>query len=229
MAAGCEREHREVTKHLNWRGMARSPGPGAGGGFPSSSWSSSSRQQLNSREFADLKLPFAAVATDLMSGNPIALTEGSVARAVHASSAVPGVVVPVEVDGMMLSDGGVSDNLPVRTTRAMGADYVIAVQHPGPLLEQGAQPATRGALRPSRTRSAGRAAGLLLADCLIEPDISDVAYQSFSRRAVHDRPGTPGGRGEDPGDPEGAGTAAQVPTEVQEAVGEELEKAEEAA
>jgi NTE family protein len=74
-----------------------------------------------------LKLPFAAVATDLNWGKRVVLDKGSIARAVHASSAIPGVFEPVSHEGKLLVDGGVVDNLPVDVARAKGADVVIAV------------------------------------------------------------------------------------------------------
>lgn len=75
----------------------------------------------------ELKLPFAAVATDLNWGKRIVLERGSIARAVRASSAIPGIFEPVQHDGKLLVDGGVVDNLPVDVARAKGADLVVAV------------------------------------------------------------------------------------------------------
>ncbi len=77
--------------------------------------------------FADLKIPYAAVTTDLETGQPVILQEGRVAPAVRASCSVPGVVIPVELDGRLLADGGVVNNLPISVTRDLGADLVIAV------------------------------------------------------------------------------------------------------
>ena len=77
--------------------------------------------------FADLAVPCAAVATDLETGQPVILSEGRVAPAVRASCSVPGIVPPLELDGRMLTDGGVSNNLPISVVRDMGADIVIAV------------------------------------------------------------------------------------------------------
>lgn len=74
-----------------------------------------------------LKLPFAAVATDLNRGTQVVLDRGSVARAVRASSAIPGVFQPVNHQGRLLVDGGVVDNLPATVARKRGADIVIAV------------------------------------------------------------------------------------------------------
>jgi NTE family protein len=75
----------------------------------------------------NLKLPFAAVATDLNRGTRVVLDHGSVARAVRASSAIPGVFNPVEHQGRLLVDGGVVDNIPISVAREKGADIVIAV------------------------------------------------------------------------------------------------------
>jgi NTE family protein len=75
----------------------------------------------------NLKLPYAAVATDLNRGARVVLDRGSVARAVRASSAIPGVFSPVEYQGKLLVDGGVVDNIPISVARDKGADIVIAV------------------------------------------------------------------------------------------------------
>ena len=75
----------------------------------------------------NLKIPFAAVATDLNRGTRVVLDKGSVAKAVRASSAIPGVFPPVDHQGKMLVDGGVIDNIPVSVARGKGADFVIAV------------------------------------------------------------------------------------------------------
>lgn len=70
---------------------------------------------------------FAAVATDLQSGQAVLIAKGSAGRAIQASSAVPGVNVPVAYPAGHLVDGGITSLVPVRFARAMGADVVIAV------------------------------------------------------------------------------------------------------
>jgi len=75
----------------------------------------------------NLKLPFTAVATDLNRGTRVVLDRGSVAKAVHASSAIPGVFNPVDHQGRLLVDGGMMDNIPISVAREKGADIVIAV------------------------------------------------------------------------------------------------------
>ena len=77
--------------------------------------------------FDDLAIPFRAVATNIVDGGKVVLGEGDLAKAMRASMAVPGVFAPVEHRGMLLVDGGLSDNLPVKVARDMGADVVIVV------------------------------------------------------------------------------------------------------
>lgn len=78
-------------------------------------------------EFAKLDMPFACVATDLATGREVWLRDGSVASAVRASIAIPGVFKPILRDGRLLVDGGLVNPVPVSLCRAMGADIVIAV------------------------------------------------------------------------------------------------------
>ncbi|MEA2102380.1 MAG: patatin-like phospholipase family protein [Thermodesulfobacteriota bacterium] len=89
------------------------------------------------RDFDNLPIPFRAVATDILSSQPVVLSHGDLARAMRASMAVPGVFTPVEFDGKLLVDGGVSMNLPVEVMRNMGADIIIAVNIGSPLLKKG--------------------------------------------------------------------------------------------
>ncbi len=74
-----------------------------------------------------LPVNFATIATDLISGREIVLTEGSLKKSVMASSAIPGVFPPVEIDGLLLIDGASSDSIPVQIVKGRGAQYVIAV------------------------------------------------------------------------------------------------------
>jgi len=85
------------------------------------------RQELVESEFSELAIPFAAVATDLHSGQEIWLREWKVSDAVRASIAVPGLFRAVLREGRYLIDGGVVNPVPVSLARAMGADIVIAV------------------------------------------------------------------------------------------------------
>lgn len=81
----------------------------------------------DSLDYALLPRPFACVATDLVSGNAVALHHGFLAESMRASMSIPGVFYPIYRDGMVLVDGGVVNNYPVDVARDMGADIVIGV------------------------------------------------------------------------------------------------------
>jgi NTE family protein len=85
------------------------------------------KAKVRQERIEELAIPFAAVATDLNWGGRVVLDKGSIAKAVHASSAIPGVFEPVAHDGKLLVDGGVVDNIPIDVARAKGADVVVAV------------------------------------------------------------------------------------------------------
>ena len=78
--------------------------------------------------FDDLPIPFRCVATDMLSGEGVVLRQGALAQAVRASMAIPGVFTPVEINGRVLADGGMVQNIPVETVLGMDADSVIAVE-----------------------------------------------------------------------------------------------------
>ena len=77
--------------------------------------------------FDELPTPFRCVATDLVSGDAVVLDKGSLPLAMRATMSLPGVFTPVKLDGMVLVDGGVLENIPVDPVRNMGARTVIAI------------------------------------------------------------------------------------------------------
>jgi NTE family protein len=94
--------------------------------------------------FDQLRIPFRAVATDIQTGKPYVMSSGDLARAIRASMAIPAGFTPVEIDGHLLIDGGESENLPVQTALAMGADIVIAVNVGSSGAEMAAKPQNVG-------------------------------------------------------------------------------------
>ncbi|MFZ6812963.1 patatin-like phospholipase family protein [Undibacterium sp. Rencai35W] len=137
-------------------------------------------------KFDRLPIPFRAVATDLESGKMVVFDQGPLHTAIRASMAAPGVFAPIEVNGRLLTDGGLVRNLPVDIARSMGADIVIAVNIGTPLLprdklqslfnvsqqmvniltEQNVE-AQKASLRPN--------------DILIEPDLGSISFMDFGR------------------------------------------------
>jgi NTE family protein len=132
--------------------------------------------------FAELRRPFAVVATDLLTGRPVVLREGRVAPAVRASCSMPSIVVPIEIDGRLLVDGSIANSVPGAATRALGADYVIGVN----LFDVGVPSAGNlfsiglASLEHLLRYSGG---GLQAVDCLISPELAGMSYASFGGRA----------------------------------------------
>ena len=136
---------------------------------------------LDDPAFEELALPFAVAVTRMDSGEPMTLCTGRVALAVHASTAIPGLVAPVTVDGVRLCDGSITDAVPVRGARLLGAEYVIGVNIMGrPSAPRGgALAAAKWAGELLVTRAG---AGLEEADLLIEPDTERFGYFGFGAR-----------------------------------------------
>ncbi|MEQ9545772.1 MAG: patatin-like phospholipase family protein [Marinobacter sp.] len=86
-------------------------------------------------DFDQLAIPFRAVATDLETGEQVVIDSGDLSEAIRASMSIPGVYAPVKLDGRLLVDGGIANNLPVSVARDLGADIVIAVDITDPLLK----------------------------------------------------------------------------------------------
>lgn len=84
-------------------------------------------KNMRAKEFKDLKIPFIAVATDIVTGETVALNNGPIGPAVRASYSIPGLFAPVEIYGRILVDGGVSEPLPVKVARFYNPKIIIAV------------------------------------------------------------------------------------------------------
>jgi NTE family protein len=84
--------------------------------------------------FDDLPIPFRCVAADMLSGDAVVLKDGSLAQSLRASMAIPGLFTPVELNGQVLADGGLVDNIPTDVAREMNASIVIAVNIATPLV-----------------------------------------------------------------------------------------------
>jgi len=140
-------------------------------------------EHLKSRNIEDMKLRFAAVAVDLASGRAVVFREGPAARAVRASAAIPGMFVPVTIDGRPHVDGVVVDPVPAAVAREMGADVVIAVAIPPEL--RPVKPTNmveiihRSVMIMANEIAEARASE---ADVVIRPDVGNVAFDDFSKK-----------------------------------------------
>ncbi len=140
------------------------------------------------RTLNDLPLLFRAVATDLVTGEPVVLSEVALPLAMRASMSVPGAFAPTSVDGRLLADGGLARNLPVETARDLGAEVIIAVNVGTPLLprerlasafdvaQQMINILTEQNVRISLDALGPR-------DFLISPDLTGVSFVDFQRGA----------------------------------------------
>jgi NTE family protein len=138
---------------------------------------------LQHKSIETMKVPFAAVAVDLMAGRPVAFEKGSAAQAVHASAAIPGVFVPVEFGGRIYVDGGVADPVPVDFARQKGADVVIAVAIPSGAPATRPQNPVEVALHAIALMTAELGAIKAKdADVVITPDVSGVAFDDFTQK-----------------------------------------------
>ncbi len=140
-----------------------------------------------SSNFDNLPIPFRAVAADLVTGEPVILSGGSLATAIRASMSIPGAFPPVKLDGRELVDGGVAANLPVGIARELGADQIIAVDISSPLLAEGQNLESFAAIvnHLNGLLTAGNVARDLellgTNDLLIRPDLGDISFVSFDR------------------------------------------------
>jgi NTE family protein len=119
-------EIREASKKISWMSIV-SPAVPAMGLLKNEGLEKIITKLTGEKNIEDLPLPFRAVATDLITGKEVILDRGPLARAVQISCSIPGIFVPFEDGGRLLADGGLVNNVPADVARAMGADYVIAV------------------------------------------------------------------------------------------------------
>lgn len=132
-------------------------------------------------DIQETRIPFAAVCTDINSGSEIVLTKGSLRLAVAASGAIPGIFPPVEFQGHLLVDGGWVNQLPVDTARALGADFVIAVNVARELEQDFAIDTGLDIIRRANaiTRTVLNDIQAREADGIIEPEVGDMSWAEF--------------------------------------------------
>lgn len=140
------------------------------------------------RDFDRLPTPFRAVATDMETGQPLVLKEGDLALALRSSMSVPGVFAPTEVDGRILGDGGLVDNVPVDVARAMGADVVIVVNIGTPLAKRETLGTLLGVtaqmINILTEQNVQRSlASLTPRDLLLTPELGKITSGDFARTA----------------------------------------------
>lgn len=135
----------------------------------------------NIRDFNKLPIPFLCIATDIETGEEILLNKGYLAKAMLASGAFPTLFSPVEVDGRLLVDGGVTNNYPLDEIKKLGADIIIGVDVQDDLKDRKSlKDATRILVQISNLQMIEKMkAKIKLTDIYIKPDITNFGVISF--------------------------------------------------
>ncbi|MBW2285336.1 MAG: patatin-like phospholipase family protein [Deltaproteobacteria bacterium] len=131
----------------------------------------------------ETRIPFRAVATDLISGERIVFSEGSMRQALAASCAVPGAVAPLKEGDWLLSDGGIICNIPVSVARQEGADVVIAVPVDRDACSESECETVLGIYFRASEIMACQLQNMELqdADIVIRPNVGNLHWSSFSQ------------------------------------------------
>jgi NTE family protein len=138
---------------------------------------------FDARQFEDLRIPLAVVATDLSSVEPVVFTQGNLVDAIRASCAFPGLFAPVEIGTRCLADGGLVAPVPTRAARALGAERLLGVSVG---MQDGYRSAPRNIFQVvSRAVSAAQKhqteAWERDADLVLRPDVQSFAWDAFDR------------------------------------------------
>jgi NTE family protein len=137
-------------------------------------------------DFNRLPIPFHAMGTDIETGEAVVMDKGSLAQAMRASMSVPGAIAPVEIDGRLLVDGGIANNLPINEARRLCADVVIAVNISTPPLKRD-QLTSALSVTAQLVNFLGKQTvdeqlkSLGEKDVLIAPDLGDISAGTFDR------------------------------------------------
>jgi NTE family protein len=144
--------------------------------------------ELGERSIEQLAIPLAIIATDIGTGERVAIRTGNLTSAMRASMSVPGLMAPVQRENRKLVDGGLTDNLPVAEVKALcNADVVIAVNVGSPLFkpaEVTGVVTVIGQVVNILTEQNVEKSRLLLGpgDIYIQPDLEDITSTSFTRQ-----------------------------------------------
>jgi len=137
-------------------------------------------------DFDQLPIPFRAVATDIASGEKVVFSSGHLPQAIRASMSIPAVFTPTEVNGRLLVDGGMVDNIPIDEARKMGATRIIAIDIGTPLAARDELKSVFDVLNQTTTlmtrkNSEAQLATLKSSDILIQPELSSYGSGDFTQ------------------------------------------------
>lgn len=140
----------------------------------------------DTRDFDRLPIPFRAVATDIANDKKVIFRSGHLPQAIRASMSIPAVFAPVEIDGRLLVDGGMVDNIPMDVARDMGVDRLIVVDIGSPLQSREQLLTVVDVLNQSitmmtRRNSEAQLATLRPEDLLVQPMLAGFGSTDFGR------------------------------------------------
>lgn len=140
----------------------------------------------DSTDFTKFPIPFACVAYDMVKGEDVVIDKGNLPLAIRASMSIPGAFIPVRRDGMVLVDGGISNNYPVDVAKKMGADIIIGI-------DVGAGARTEDELNTvtdlldqltTFTGEQAKSRNIAMTDLYIHPEIAPYTAASFAPAAI---------------------------------------------
>ena len=146
------------------------------------------RADLGDRPIEDLRMPLAIIATDIGTGERVAIRSGNLTSAMRASMSVPGLIAPVHRDGRKLVDGGLTDNLPIEEVRSLcKPDVVIVVNVGSPLFSpdevKGIVTVLGQVVNLLTEQNVARSLGSLRPnDIYIRPNLGDITSTAFTRQ-----------------------------------------------
>lgn len=140
----------------------------------------------DTRDFDKLPIPFRAVATDIANGEKVVFRKGHLPQVIRASMSIPAVFAPVELNGRLLVDGGMTDNIPLDVAREMGVDVAIVVDIGTPLRNSKQLTTVVDVLNQSitlmtRRNSEEQLAALKPSDVLIQPALAAFGVTDFGK------------------------------------------------
>ncbi len=140
------------------------------------------------QDFDELAIPFRAVATDIVTGERVVIGNGDLTTAMRASLSAPGVFAPVDFEGRLLVDGGLSSNLPIDVAREMGVDVLIVVDTGFPLLDRTKLDSVATVSNQMlailiRNNTKEQRKTLTEADIVIDPALGDFSSLAFGEHA----------------------------------------------
>ena len=138
------------------------------------------------KSFDDLPIPFRAIGTDIGRGEQVVFKDGDLSLAIRASMSVPGAFAPIRVDGRLMVDGGIVNNVPVDIVKAMGVDRVIVVDVGEPLMDEDTLGSPLSITMQMITLLMKQRTDQVLSDMspedvLIRPDLGNMSSAAFDR------------------------------------------------